>query len=382
MVRESSDTSTLPSPAWSLERTPNVTGASANHFTGVSCTSNIACQAVGYATTGGRSVTTVTMAERWNGASWSLERTLNPAGASNNYFTGVSCSSTTACLAVGYAAIGGFSGGTTLALAERWNGTRWLSESPPKPTGASNTSLAGVSCTSNGVCQAVGDATIRGTTLALAERWNGTGWLLETTRKPSGAFNSSLAGVSCTSTIACQAVGGAYTNSGLATLAESWNGTRWSLETTPPKPAGAFSNSFAAVSCASASACQAVGDIGTRSGQLTTAEGWNGTRWSLETTPKQAKSSTAFFQGVSCTAKNACQAVGYATTGTVGFGFVTMAEGWNGTTWSSEHTPNPAGALSVLAGASCTSTRACQAVGYAETLGVNGKVVTLAERRL
>jgi hypothetical protein len=321
------------------------------------------------------------MAERWNGSRWLLERTLNPAGASNNYFTSVSCSSTNACQAVGYAAIGGFSGGTTLALAERWNGTRWLLETTPKPVGASNSFLTGVSCSSNGVCQAVGNATIRGTTLALAERWNGTRWLLETTPKPTGAFNSSLTGVSCTSTTACQAVGDAYTGAGLGTMAESWNGTRWLSEPTPPKPKGAFSSTLDAVSCASANACQAVGHAYTSSGLVTIAASWNGTRWLSEGAPSPAKSSTAYFQGVSCSAKNACQVVGYATTGGTSVGFVTIAEGWNGTGWSLERTPSPTGAISSLAGVSCTAQNSCQAVGYAQTLGVNGKTVTLAERR-
>ena len=45
---------------------------------------------------------------------------------------GVSCTSATACTAVGYDA----SVGTTVTLAERWNGTSWKIQSTPNPTGA------------------------------------------------------------------------------------------------------------------------------------------------------------------------------------------------------------------------------------------------------
>ena len=60
----------------------------------------------------------VTLAERWNGASWSIQRTPSPGGKNDSGLDSVSCASKTACTAVG-----GFTNhaGTTMALAERYS---------------------------------------------------------------------------------------------------------------------------------------------------------------------------------------------------------------------------------------------------------------------
>lgn len=62
--------------------------------------------------------------------------------------------------------------------------------------------------------------------------------------------------------------------------------------------------------------------------------------------PAQARptSGTALewgFEGISCTASSACTAAGYqeTSTGTT----ETLAEAWNGTSWTVQTTPNPSG---------------------------------------
>ena len=79
--------------------TPEPTGALATQLTAVSCTSANACTAVGWYTNSGG--VTVTLAERWNGSAWSIQTTPNPPGATTALFEGVSCPTTTACTAVG-----------------------------------------------------------------------------------------------------------------------------------------------------------------------------------------------------------------------------------------------------------------------------------------
>jgi hypothetical protein len=69
-----------------------------------------------------------------------------------------------------------------------------------------------------------------------------------------------LGGVSCTSAINCVAVG-YYTNgSGVyQTLIETWDGTAWSITSSPdPGPTGTSDN-LDAVSCTSSMSCMAVG---------------------------------------------------------------------------------------------------------------------------
>jgi len=46
--------------------------------------------------------TFMTLAEHWNGSSWSVQSTPNPPGATGSNFAGVSCPTTIACLGVGW----------------------------------------------------------------------------------------------------------------------------------------------------------------------------------------------------------------------------------------------------------------------------------------
>ena len=78
-------------------------------------------------------------------------------------------------------------------------------------------------------------------------------------------------------------------------LAESRNGTMWTVQPTP-SPAGATFSYLSGVSCTSASACTAVGYFGNSAGNiLNLAEGWNGTRWTIESTPNPPAPSVADF---------------------------------------------------------------------------------------
>ena len=67
------------------------------------------------------------------GLSWKIQPTPNPSGATFSYLNGVSCTAATACIAVGYSRN---STGTDLALAERWNGSSWRIQPTPNPAGA------------------------------------------------------------------------------------------------------------------------------------------------------------------------------------------------------------------------------------------------------
>jgi hypothetical protein len=109
-------------------------------------------------------------------------------------------------------------------LAERWNGTKWSLQTTPNPTGAVQSYLSGVSCASASACTAAGHYFNGTTTVTLAERWNGTKWSLQHTPNPTGSTDSELHGVSCASASACTATG--YYNNGTTpvTLAERWNG--------------------------------------------------------------------------------------------------------------------------------------------------------------
>src|SRR5262249_22043182 len=101
---------------WSVVHSPN-RRAGGNFLDAVSCVSANMCMSTRHrlADTGA----IVTLAERWDGTSWSLVPSPN-VGRGGDRLVAVSCASESACMAVGFTQ--GGPGGT---LAESWNGTRW-----------------------------------------------------------------------------------------------------------------------------------------------------------------------------------------------------------------------------------------------------------------
>jgi hypothetical protein len=322
---------------WIVQRTPRLSATAASRFTAVSCTSSTACTAVGDQ----GDLTGETLAERWDGTSWTVQPGAAVSGSLVE-LNGVSCPSPVACVAVGEAP------GGTAPLAEHWNGTSWTTKPTvnPKPTDA-DSFFNGVSCTSASACTAVGisinhaNANPPNQISTLAERWNGTAWTLQSTPSPGGAGN--FLGVSCTSATSCFAVG----FSGTGTLAAHWNGSTWTAQSTPsPGQSGSLSG----VSCTSDTACTAVGGYQDGTRLVTLAERWNGSTWTVQPTPTPSPLSTD-LKSVSCSSATSCTAVGQK-----------LAEHWDGNSWTVQPVPsvNP---LNTLASVSCPSTTSCTAVG-------------------
>jgi hypothetical protein len=90
---------------------------------------------------------------------------------------------------------------------------------------------------------------------------------------------------------------------------------------------------------------------------------WNGTAWTIERVPKPAGATLGYLQAVSCPAVNACTAVGNSVQSPTHAS--TLAAVWNGQSWQLQATPNPASSGSnVLDGVSCRAAGACAAVGW------------------
>ncbi len=356
--------------SWTIQTIADPAGPSAL-LSSVSCTSATACMAVGsYEDSAGD---TVTLAEHWDGTSWAIVATPSPAGSQHSVLSSVSCTAPTACTAVGtnYTSQGGT---TQTVLVERWDGTSWTIQSTPTPA-VDDPTLLGVSCTSATACMAVGFYVINtqkesGIGQTLAERWDGTSWTVQTTPNQGvsvgGTFypqSTTLVDVSCTSATACTAVGNyADTEGGEHTLAAAWNGTSWILgypqDPTDAKGVGFFLG-LNGVSCSSAAACTAVGLYVNQSGQTVTLfERWNGTSWTLQ--PPVGSGDAG--NGVSCASSTACTAVGGQPLPSGNY--QPLAQAWDGTSWTTQSTPDPNPADdSYFQGVSCTSVVACTAVG-------------------
>jgi hypothetical protein len=229
--------------------------------------------------------------------------------------------------------------------------------------------LAAISCPTGRMCVAVG--TMGSGPKMLAEKWNGRRWATMRLAQPTGATGAGLTGVSCTSARACTAVG--YDNGPNlgGTLAEHWNGSKWSIQPTPSPGIGGIP--FAAVSCGSATSCTAVGyydfdDPGFASNTL--AEHWNGHSWSSQSLPPVGNPG-ADLTSISCR-PSACTAAGYYLgQSDEGPGTAPLAMRRNGTTWAVQATPGDAilNETSALTGVSCVSARACTAVGISDSGG-------------
>jgi hypothetical protein len=240
-------------------------------------------------------------------------------------------------------------------LAEHWNGASWRIVPTPNPPGATFSSLNGVSCPLPNVCFAVGSSDSG----PLVELWNGTRWSLQSS--PAIA-NGRLDAVSCSGLLACTAVG----SRGTVTLAERWDGTGWHAQSTP-NPAGSQFSSLVGVSCPRKRTCTAVGRSVAGDVASPLVERWFGrfNIWGLQTAPKPAGAVSASLAGVSCQDGPVCVATGNSSTQ---FGpIITMAERRIGSNWSVLPTPNPPHGVGVdqnnLFGVSCPARHACHAAG-------------------
>jgi hypothetical protein len=296
--------------AWSVVSSPNETPG-ANYLKGVSCTSSTNCVAVGnYYDASNEQQTLV---ESWNGTVWSIVSSPDPS-SSYDLLNGVSCTSSSDCVAVG-AQTGG-------ALVESWDGTAW--SVVPNPDSSDYGVLEGVSCTGATSCMDAGteaDAT-------LTQSWNGTEW--SDISSPNGEFAVNLfTGVSCTSSVSCVAVGYSATDSSsLATpITASWNGTQWS-STYPNQDTGIV---FEGVSCTGSIYCVAVGSYYGPT-TLSLIETWNGTAWTFVSSPGPRQ-----LNGASCLSSSSCVAAGYKGGGAR----KTYITSSNGSAWSNVKSPNP-----------------------------------------
>ncbi len=408
--------------AWTILTTPNVSEAKAGSLYGISCFSTTYCIAVGsYVTAAG---VTSNLSLKWNGTTWSVLSTPNPASFSSSVLSAVHCVAKTACTAVGRYV----DSGTTKTLAMQWNETSWTIQPTTDPNGSVSAELSGVSCPSTSVCLAIGSQkNAGGDTLPLGFKWNGKSWGQQVIEADElGALTAPLNGISCVSTSACHAAGsiayGATTkernlayrwDGGSWALTESggyqrtwdevplspptetidaaepsdvacvsttcirvgsvkdgsgkyfarakiWNGSYWTLTPAPPKPSGAKESELVGVACTAANACRAVGSFIDSGGvKKTLAMVWNGTSWSQATTPNPAGGTQNQLSAISCTSVSDCRAVGSYVLGGIK---KTLAMSWNGTAWSIAASPN-LGSSTQLNGISCVSTTFCRAVG-------------------
>lgn len=207
----------------------------------VACGSATSCMAVGSTSfCSDDGCTTAAQALRWDGSRWSEAGTVSRRSWYENGLSGVSCTSSDACTAVGYSDIGsagGFGGEpgcTVYPLVEQLERQSLINRNHQARRGPT-VGLHSVLCTSSTACIAVGSFGRR----ISAERRNGSRCSIQRVAKALGVSAISLTGISCISNKNCTAVG-SFTDSTnhQVPLVERWTPSRWSIERTP-RPTGA-----------------------------------------------------------------------------------------------------------------------------------------------
>jgi len=229
----------------------------------VSCPKPAFCLAVGSATSPAVNLM-VPAAGIWNGRNWRWT-SQPPQLLLIGWFTAVSCLSASHCIATG-------TGSHGVGFTDAWNGRSWrlLPSAGRPPVG----DASALSCVTTSYCLAVGGG---GPARPIAEFWNGTSWTRLHPVIPTGTTSITLDSVSCASITDCMATGTVTAGSAATALAETWNGSSWTV-TAPPSGLA----EFVGVSCPSSSECLAVGSI---SALQPASALWNGSTWATLSTP-------------------------------------------------------------------------------------------------
>ncbi|HEY6730080.1 MAG TPA: hypothetical protein VI039_03545 [Solirubrobacterales bacterium] len=338
--------------SWSTQLLPSPGPGTSSDFEDASCPSPAVCVAVGNRQSGGKG-----FAEIWSGSAW--ESIGDLAGT----VKAISCPTPTRCLAVGNNPPQSW----RLERRDTSGDSEWEIRplSPPQPKSWSELIINDVSCTSGTACLIAGTYWESGYK-NYAARWDGSGWELELPPNPKdevAAPTHGILGLSCASSTFCVTVGAFK----LRPFVEHWDGSKWEI-VPAPHPEGSPSASLEGVSCTSASACIAVGSVMDKKTRTEPfAERWDGNEWSIVETPALENKGYVLLRSVACLTEGSCLAVGssaYPAPSTEAE--VTVAMTWNGSKWTLQPSPNPK-PFSQFAGVSCSARNACIAVGRAGT---------------
>ncbi|MGA7733198.1 MAG: hypothetical protein WCD37_18210 [Chloroflexia bacterium] len=202
-------------------------------------------------------------------------------------------------------------GATTLIERSTDGGETWSIVSSPNPSGATSSVLRGVSARASNDVWAVGHYTTSTGQFTLIQHWNGSAWSIVSSPNESGVENY-LRGVSALEDDYAWAVGFTHDVSAGETFSKilRWNGTSWSA-VSHPQPGEDF-NQLGAVTAISEDQAHAVGTYFPETGAKDTeAQYWDGEDWTVETTPSPEDGANVLL-GVAPVSDNDIWAVGSA----------------------------------------------------------------------
>ena len=348
-------------------------------FDGVACATPVHCVAVGGflpldkdAANGdpdGDGQATHTLVESSDGVSWTRDPSPDE-GQGGARLSGISCPTTTDCVAVGYYRPDPFpvsakSAPPVFPLIESEHAGRW--HIMVAPAVAPDSVLVSVSCPTTADCQSVGYTTIgqadgSAVESSFVERFDGRTWTLVPLPHTAGT-SSGLNSVSCPSISTCVAVGETAPADALTSprpLAEVLDDNVWTPTLLPLY--GATSGLLYAISCTAPGRCVAVGNAvtgATTGGPLVLT--MSGSSWSLDQTALEQQSDDASLTALGCADVDDCVAAGtFLDSG----GMVLTR--LDGSGWDPVSRP---ATVDSIEGISCPTASSCVLVGGAEVDG-------------
>src|SRR5579883_1184066 len=258
--------------------------------------------------------------------------------SANNFLLGVAALSPTDAWAVG-------------SHIEHWDGTSWSIVPSPQPGWIEF--LGGVAAISTNDVWAVGwyYPTTSNTQEPLIEHWDGSMWSIASS--PAGP-NDAFYAVTALSTSDIWAVGN---------IIEHWDGTSWSIV---PNPVGTLSG----VTALSTNNVWAVGEVynSSKKGDSTLVEHWYGTSWSIVPSWNSWRRNNILNAVTQVPGTKYLWAAGDSYTWSKG-STRTLIEDWNGTSWGEVPNQNP-GSYNYLYGVTAIARNNIWAVGsFTNALG-------------
>jgi hypothetical protein len=242
--------------------------------------------------------------------------------------------------------------------AEHWNGSSWSQISVPD-VGTGANQLNGVDALASNNLWAVGYSTSSRSQKTLIERWNGTQWRVVTSPNAGTSGDNALTSIDALSSTSAWAVGSSRTANSRKSLIQRWNGTSWTIVSSPNP--GTFGNSLLGVAAAGPNNIWAVGWKNSGNGLQSLLLHYNGTGWTEGAGVPRVGTGDNVLTGISAVSNDDVWATGYYVDGTK---FKTLTLHYDGTTWSHVPSANGADGTSILMGIDASSPTNAWAVGF------------------
>jgi len=316
---------------------------------------------------------------------FAVQKTPNP-NVQGNTLNAVAAISPSDAWAVGYQNDNNLNQSRT--LTQHWNGTTWTQIKSPNPgtTPGCTDSVTGnflnaVATVATNDVWAVGFSfTCTSLLKPMALHWNGSQWNVVPTPKLNTNDNAALNGIFAFASDNIFAVGyQPASNGAVQTLIEHWNGSAWTV--VPSPNANNTGNVLTSISAASPTDIWAVGDqVAPGIEVRTLALHFDGNIWSVVPTPNPVGGSELdqnILTSVVALAPNDVTTVGFTV---ANFTELTMAQHWDGNTWTVVPTPNRStvpGSFNTLRGVTAVSPTDLYAVGFFADSATAGQQLTL-----